>query len=168
MGQGFDEIYKENARVVMKFLMSLTNDYHLAEELTQETFYRAYKNINNFKGTCKLNVWLCQIAKNLYLDMVKSSKWQKETELSEMQEDKRQTFRDVEEKDSVARIYRKIHSLEEPYKEVFLLRYNGELSLREIGNLFGKTENWARVTYYRAKEKLKKSLQEEIQNEDSM
>ena len=162
MGQEFDEIYKENARIVMKFLLSMTNDYHLAEELTQETFYRAYKNIKGFKGTCKLNVWLCQIAKNLYLDMVKSSKWKKETTLSEAQEDKRQSFREVEEKDSVARIYRKIHSLEEPYKEVFLLRYNGDLSLKEIAELFGKTENWARVTYYRAKEKLKKSLQEDI------
>ena len=168
MGQEFDEIYKENARVVMKFLLSMTRDYHLAEELTQETFYRAYKNIKSFKGTCKLNVWLCQIAKNLYLDTVKSSRWQRETELGEEQVDKRQHFKEVEEQDSVAQIYRKIHSLEDPYKEVFLLRYNGDLSLKEIGELFGKTENWARVTYYRAKEKLKKSLREEMQNEDSM
>lgn len=168
MGQEFDEIYKENARIVMKFLLSMTSDYHLAEELTQETFYRAYKNLNSFKGTCKLNVWLCQIAKNLYLDAVKSSRYQRETELTEEQTDRRQPLKEVEEKDSVTQIYRMIHNLEEPYKEVFLLRYNGELSLKEIGDLFGKTENWARVTYYRAKEKLKKKLQEEMQNEDSM
>lgn len=160
MGQEFDEIYKENAKVVMKFLLSMTRDYHLAEELTQETFYRAYKNISSFKGNCKLNVWLCQIARHLYLDTVKSSRYQREEELKETQADTKQPFREAEEKDSVAQIYRKIHSLEEPYKEVFLLRYNGELSLKEIGDLFGKTENWARVTYYRAKEKLKKSLQE--------
>ena len=161
MGQEFDEIYRENARVVMKFLLSMTNDYHLAEELTQETFYRAYKNLKGFKGTCKLNVWLCQIAKNLYLDTVKSSRWQKETELTDNQVDERQSLRPIEEKDSVAQIYRMIHRLEEPYKEVFLLRYNGDLSLKEIGDLFQKSENWARVTYYRAKEKLKKYLEGE-------
>ncbi|MBQ9120291.1 MAG: sigma-70 family RNA polymerase sigma factor [Lachnospiraceae bacterium] len=160
MGQEFERIYQENAKVVMKFLLSLTSDYHLAEELTQETFYRAYRNIKGFQGTCKLNVWLCQIAKNLYLDTVKSSRWQRETELTDNHADTGQQLRTVEEKDSVAQIYRMIHQLEEPYKEVFLLRYNGDLSLKEIGALFQKSENWARVTYYRAKEKLKKSLEE--------
>ena len=83
MGQEFDEIYKENARIVMKFLLSMTSDYHLAEELTQETFYRAYKNLNSFKGTCKLNVWLCQIAKNLWYKELEKRNKHKFTELDD-------------------------------------------------------------------------------------
>lgn len=142
-------------------MLSLTKDYCVAEELTQETFYRAYQNIENFRGKCKLNVWLCQIAKNLFINwMNKESRFQYAEELSEFSDDKIPE-KNVLAKESLEHIYQAIHELREPYKEVFLLYYNGDITLKEIGNLFGKSESWARVTYYRAKEQLRRYIEKE-------
>jgi len=138
----------------MRYLLSLTKDYCLAEELTQETFYRAYQNIEQFRGNCKLNVWLCQIAKNLFINVVnKEKKIQYVEEVTEIP-DERIPEKEALRKEKLGIIYQAIHELTEPYKEVFLLHYNGDVPLKEIGHLFGKSESWARVTYYRAREKL--------------
>ena len=132
----------------------------MAEELTQETFYRAIQSIETFRGTCKLSVWLCQIGKNLYLSQLRRER--RRQQISET--DQRQTFHpDPEEAllrhDTAMILHRHLHALPDPYKEVFSLRTLGELSFAQIGELFGKSESWARVTYHRAKLKLKEETQ---------
>ncbi len=147
----FEEIYSEYATAVYRFLAGLTRDAHLAEELTQECFYRAYKGIHKFKGDCKLSVWLCQIAKNSYFDYCRKTK--ASTMLVEMPGE-------IEPgdgfllKENATQIHRILHALDEPYKEVFTLRVFGELSYKDIASLFEKSENWARVVFFRAKTKI--------------
>lgn len=157
----FEDIYKENAKMVMRYLLSLTRDYCLAEELTQETFYRAYQNIEQFRGNCKLNVWLCQIAKNLFINQMNKTKRIREIKEAEELPDERMPEKDFLQKENLKMIYQAVHKLNDPYKEVFLLHYNGEVPLKEIGNLFGKSESWARVTYYRAREQLRRKMEKD-------
>lgn len=155
----FERIYSEYYEAVFRYTLSLCGDPQWAEEITQETFFKALKAIDGFRGDCKLRVWLCQIAKNTLFSEQKRRK--RETgDFSEL------TFRLCEgaeeavvRQDTARRIFRFLDSLEEPYGEVFRARAIGELSFREIGELFGKTENWARVTYYRAKVKIKEGIQ---------
>lgn len=153
----FDEIYKRYFSDVYKYALSLTRDEHAAEEITQETFFKALKAINKFDGRCKLYVWLCQIAKNTYFTdrrrMVKGSELSTEPHPDNALEER------LLNKESYFEIHKKLHALGEPYKEVFSLRVFGELSFRQIGELFEKTESWARVTYHRAKMKIKEDLQ---------
>ena len=108
-----DKIYKEYFETVYKYLLYLTHNEDLSEELTQETFFKAIKNMSSFKENCHISTWLIQIAKNL---------------------------------------------LDEIHKQVVFLRISGELSFKEIGLLLNQTENWARVTFYRAKNKLMKGV----------
>lgn len=153
----FDEIYKRYFSDVYKYALSLTRDEHAAEEITQETFFKALKAINKFDGRCKLYVWLCQIAKNTYFTdrrrMVKGNELAEEPHPDNALEER------LLNKESYFEIHKKLHALGEPYKEVFSLRVFGELSFRQIGELFEKTESWARVTYHRAKMKIKEDLQ---------
>ena len=153
----FDEIYKRYFSDVYKYALSLTHDEHAAEEITQETFFEALKAIDKFDGRCKLYVWLCQIAKNTYF-----TGRQRITKGNELVEEPRHDAAPEERllnKESYFEIHKILHTLGEPYKEVFSLRVFGELSFRQIGELFGKTESWARVTYHRAKMKVKEDLQ---------
>ena len=153
--QNMEEIYKQYFETVNKYLFCLTHNSDISEELTQETFYRAVNKINSFKGDCKMSVWLCQIAKNLWYDELKKNK--KTDNIEEMifiqSEDK------VEEKlvlkESKIELYRKMQKLDKLTREVIYLRITGELSFKEIGDILNKTENWARVTFYRGKQKLK-------------
>ncbi len=135
--------------------MCLTGDHNLSDELTQETFYKAYKNINSFQGKCKMSVWLCQIAKNSYYSHLRKEKPSRKEELDEQIT----SNTDIQEQHILAHnnltLHKIIHTLEEPYKEVFTLKVFGELSYKEIGEIFNKSESWGRVTYYRAKEKIK-------------
>jgi len=156
----FDEIYMTYAKQVFGYIMSLTDDIHLSEEITQETFFRAYKNIKSFKGNCKLSVWLCTIAKNCLVDHMRHQKKYNETELSESISTSLLIVDDIVSKDNNKLIHKALHSLKEPYKEVFMLRHYSELSLKDIADIFSKTESWARVTYYRAKNQLKNILEE--------
>ena len=158
MGQEFDEIYKENAKVVMKFLLSMTRDYHLAEELTQETFFRAYMNLSGLREEEKVTSWLCQIAKNTYFAWFRAQKKHQpldETLVTDSTPDIADLFA---EKELAGRAFSVLHALEEPYKEVFMLSVFGGLSLKVISAMFGKSESWARVTYYRAKQKIMEGL----------
>lgn len=153
--QNMEQIYKQYFETVNKYLFCLTHNSDISEELTQETFYRAVNKINSFKGDCKMSVWLCQIAKNLWYDELKKNK--KTDNIEEMifiqSEDK------VEEKlvlkESKIELYRKMQKLDKLTREVIYLRITGELSFKEIGDILNKTENWARVTFYRGKQKLK-------------
>jgi RNA polymerase sigma-70 factor (ECF subfamily) len=149
-----DEIYSNYAEEVFKYLMCLCHNTDLSEELTQETFYQAVKSIDRYNGECKMSVWLCQIAKHSYYKHLERNKKQQR---HMFQDDTLHTSPEAEfihSEDKIA-LYRIIHLLEEPYKEVLLLRILGGLSFKEIGEIQLKNENWARVTFYRAKMKLR-------------
>ena len=153
----FSEVYELYFKDVYKYALSLSRDAQIAEEVTQETFFKALKSIDSFRGQCKLYVWLCQIAKNTYFTM--HSRDKRQGILSEEPADWENLEEKLLTKESAFEIHRILHALEEPYKEVFSLRTFGELPFRQIGELFGKTESWARVTYHRAKLKIKEELQ---------
>ncbi|MBR1972357.1 MAG: RNA polymerase sigma factor [Oscillospiraceae bacterium] len=153
--QDFQEVYDLYFKDVYKYSLSLCRDPGLAEEITQETFFKALRNIDSFRGQCRLYVWLCQIAKNTYFTYSqKRGRSAPEQELSsgETLEDRLLT------QESAFEIHKLLHRLPEPYKEVFSLRVFGELSFQQIGLLFGKTESWARVTYHRARMKIKEEM----------
>ena len=154
--QDMEQIYKQYFETVNKYLFCLTHNSDISEELTQETFYKAVKKINTFKGDCKISVWLCQIAKNLWYDELKKNKKFQNSgeemfsiEAEEKIEDK------IILNESKVELYKKIQKLDKQTREVIYLRITGELSFKEIGDILNKTENWARVTFYRGKQKLK-------------
>ncbi len=155
--QNIEEIYKEYFEIVNKYLFCLTHNNDISEELTQETFYRAVKKIKTYKGECKISVWLCQIAKNLWYDKCRKDK--RIVHIDEKELFNIQTLNDIEEqiisKEEKVALYRKLQKLDEKTREVIYLRITGELSFKEIGIILNKTENWARVTFYRGKNKLK-------------
>lgn len=148
-----EEIYSTYADDVYHFLLHLCKDEHLAEDLLQDTFLRAIENIDSFDERCKLSSWLCQIAKNLYFDHWRKSKQSVNTELSEEIPDTSETsLEQLVLKETGSELLQLVHQLKDPYKEVFMLRVYGEMSLKEIAALFGKSEVWGRVTFLRAKE----------------
>ena len=156
--EDFDKIYTAYFSEVYKFVLSLCRNPALAEEITQEAFFKALKNIDSFQGDCKLNTWLCKIAKNTFYSYAKKNRRQADCALEIVisDEDIEQRFAD---KETAYAIHKVLHRLNEPYKEVFWLRTFGELSFAQIGALFSKTESWARVTYYRAKIMIKEEIQ---------
>jgi len=139
---------------VYSYVMSLTKKQHMAEEITQETFYRAFTAKSAFRGESNEVTWLCAIARNLYLDEMRRQSKSTGTELDADVDSGINIENEVEDKDASYRIHQALQKLEEPYRKVFELRIFGELSFREIGSFYEKTENWARVTYHRAKLKL--------------
>ena len=151
----FQEVYNLYFRDVYKYALSLSRDPTVAEEITQETFFKAMKSIGSFRGQCRLYVWLCQIAKNTYI-----SYSQKQSRIfPEMECTDESTLEEhFLNKESAFEIHKVLHRLPEPYKEVFSLRVFGELPFSQIGELFGKTESWARVTYHRARLRIKEEL----------
>ena len=155
MSSDMEKYYRENGRKVFLYLMTLCGNADTAEELTQETFYRALRSVNKYKGESSVYTWLCGIARNAWLEELRKRTRHKGEELSELTDDTAlRPDEKAESEDSRIRLLKKIHSLPETEKELILLRASQELSFREIGEIFGKSENWARVTYYRAKQKL--------------
>lgn len=155
--QNIEEIYKEYFKTVNKYLFCLTHNDDISEELTQETFYRAVKKINTYKGECKISVWLCQIAKNLWYDKCRKDK--RLVNIEERDLYNIQTLNSIEDeiisKEEKMLLNKKIQKLDDKTREVIYLRIVGELSFKEIGIIMDKTENWARVTFYRGKNKMK-------------
>lgn len=154
----FQEVYNLYFRDVYRFALSLCRNESVAEEITQETFYKALEKLDRFDGRCKVSVWLCQIAKNTYISMCRKNKFldfSTDTTLLADVECIEARFCDRE---AAFAIHKVLQTLDEPYKEVFSLRTFGELSFRQIGELFGRTESWARVTYHRARLKIKEEL----------
>lgn len=142
------------------YIYSLSGDRHIAEDITAETFMKAIKSIEKFKGNCDIRVWLCQIAKNCYFSFLRKKK--KTVHLDEFSEQKdnfnfEQIISSTEESMEIHEI---LHNLDEPYKEVFSLRIFGELSFKQIACLFGKSDNWACVTYHRARNKIKERMED--------
>lgn len=154
----FEKIYSEYYDTVFQYVLSLCRDEHQAEEITQEAFFKALKSIDTFRGECKLSVWLCQIAKNTFYTVSKRQQRQADYPL-EMIQSEGSLEKRLADKEDALQIHRLLHSLDETYKEVFWMRTFGELSFKEIGVLFGKTESWARVTYHRAKMKIKEGIE---------
>ena len=158
-----EELYRTYFDIVYRYIRSISQDGSLAEEVTQETFFKALEKIDQFRGDCDVRVWLCQIAKNTLYDHLKKQKTQllgdeklekAESAGGELLEEK------LAQRSQAMEIHKVLHRLSEPYKEVFSLRTFGELNFREIGMLFGKSENWARVTYYRARVKIREELEQ--------
>ncbi len=156
----FDDLYERFFKDVYLFVLAMSKDPHIAEEITQETFFKALKEARNFRGSCSVKTWLCQIAKNLYISGTRKKKPVHSEALEDMPDDS-----DVEEicirKDEALSIYKVLHCLNEPYKEVFTLRVLGDLSFKEIAEIFEKQENWARVTYHRARLRIREHMRDE-------
>lgn len=151
----FEKLFIDNRDFIFKYLMKLTRDSSLAEELTQETFFRAYMNYSSLRDKEKASVWLCQIAKNTYFAVYNENKKRNSYENDLSDENVEDTFIQKEiSREALACL----HQLEEPYKEVFMLSVFGGFSFKEISSLFGKSESWARVTFYRAKQKLSERI----------
>lgn len=149
-----EKLFDEHYGFIFKYILSLCHNESLAEELTQETFFRAYINIKSLRNDAKAAAWLCSIAKNLYFSWYNENK--KFTGLEEAEEisDKADIAEKVATKELVEAVYRHLCELEEPYREVFMLAVLGDVSLTDISKAFQKSESWARVTFYRAKQKI--------------
>ena len=152
----FGRIYEEYFRELQRYLLSLCRDSRIAEELTQETFFRAVRSAGQFREGSDLRAWLYTIARNVFLDQARRKR---NTEIQlprELPDTAGVTLTEaLEDREEALRL----HGLEEPYKEVFHLRVFGELPFSQIGFIFGKTENWARVTYHRARMKIQERME---------
>ena len=151
-----DEFYNDYARIVYKFLISLCNDADTAEDLTQETFYHAIKSAKRYDGTCKVSTWLCQIAKHLWLQELSKKKRREVSVLDDNIADKFNIEDNLCQAEEKMQLIKAVHILDETAKEVVLLRITGAFSFKEIGEVFNRNEGWARVTFYRAKQKIVK------------
>lgn len=159
-----EELYKKYSKLVYNYLYSLSKNKETSEEFTQETFYRAIKGINSFRGECKVSIWLCQIAKNLWIDYLNKEKNMKlvsidgDDYITNLLIDE-SSENDIEDRNEKIALYKQIHKLDDKTKEVFYLRIKGELSFKEIGEILDKTEEWARITFYRGKIRLKEEFE---------
>ena len=152
----FEKYYED----VLRFLRGLSRDEQLAEELTQETIYRALKSIHMFRGDSDMRVWLCSIAKNLFFTYCKKQKHVTYDETHENDVAEEKLFvQMVEDRETALQVHKILHELKEPYKEIFSLRVFGELSFKEIASLFQKSEHWSCVTYHRAKMMIRQRLE---------
>ncbi|WP_310601555.1 RNA polymerase sigma factor [Anaerosporobacter sp.] len=157
MSVDFDKLYNTYYMEVYSYVMTMIKNTHMAEEITQEVFFKALKTKQQYQGNSSEFTWLCAIAKNTCIDELRKQSRKKEmpedipsdVNISKLLEDENLSFQ----------IHQILHSMEEPYKEVFQLRIFGELSFQKIGKIFGKTETWARVTYHRARLKIQERME---------
>lgn len=161
--QELDRIYRDNFTKVYRYILSMTGDTHLAEDIAQETFFKALQKLDDFRGECSLTTWLCRIARNQYLNHV--GRQSRIREISKQNPPEANNGLSAEDelilKEQTSEILDALWKLEEPYKEVFSLREFCELPYKEIGKIFHKNDSWARVIYYRGKLKLKEELKNE-------
>ena len=150
----FEKLFNENREFIFKYLMKMTRDISLSEELTQETFFRAYMNFASLRNKEKASVWLCQIAKNTYFAWYNEQKKKEPLDNFELTSNDQSIEELFVQKELSQQALHCLHQLEEPYKEVFMLSVFGGFSLKDISSIFKKSESWARVTFYRAKQKL--------------
>jgi len=152
-----EDIYQENYPIVYGYLLSLCGDIPLAEDLAAETFFKAFLRPRRYDGQCKLSTWLCTIGRNLYLN--ERTRQLRSRRLSPPPATVSGPEELLLEKEQVAQLYRAAQQLEPPYGQVFFMRLEG-LSFRQIGEAMGKTENWARVTFFRAKVKIQERTED--------
>ncbi|MCI8647091.1 MAG: sigma-70 family RNA polymerase sigma factor [Firmicutes bacterium] len=159
----FEKLYRDYFDDVYLYIRRLSGDEHTAEEITSETFFRAMRSISSFRGDCDIRVWLCQIAKNCYYNYLKKSQKTDhldDAELSQLPSEECTIEEQYINREEATRIRAILHTVPEPYKEVFMWRVFAELSFKQIGQIFGKSENWACVTYHRAKMKIQSRLED--------
>ena len=159
----FEQIYTAYFNDVYKYILRFSGNEHVAEDITSETFFKAMNAIDSFRGDCDVRVWLCQIAKNCYYSYRKKTgqiEHVYEDELQELPDRALGVAEEYARRDEVERIQKLLHTVEEPYKEVFMWRVYAGLSFGQIAQIFGKTENWACVTYHRARKKILERLEE--------
>ena len=159
----FDAIYKAYFNDVLFYIRRLSKDEHIAEEITSETFFKAMHNIDKFRGECHIRVWLCQIAKNCYYShLKKAEKIDKSCDIEcfDMPDPSETVEERIIQADEARQIRKLLHDVQDPYKEVFMWRVFAELSFKEIAQMFHKSENWACVTYHRARNMIKERLEE--------
>lgn len=158
----FEEIYKKHFSDVYRYILKLSGDQYIAEEITSETFLKAIKSIDSFRGDCDIRVWLCQIAKNCYFSYIKKHTPERNGELNEavlsLPEEKSISDK-IQERSEALRVQKILFELGDPYKDVFMWRFYAELSFKEIGMIYGKSENWACVTYHRTRKMIKERLE---------
>ena len=159
-GDSFDQIYQSYFDPVYRYVLSLSGNPQIAEEITQETFFKALRSLDQFQGKSSLKSWLCAIAKNLWLSEQRKKKDQPIDDIMHLSVQSAGPEEAIVRQDESLRIHRFLHRLDEPYREVFTLRTLGQLSFRDIGELFGKSENWACVVYHRARAKIWKRMEE--------
>ncbi len=155
-----EDIYNKYFKDVYFFLYSISKDKHIAEDITSETFLKAIKSIKSFKGNCDIKIWLFQIAKNSYYSYLRKHKMLIDIESVPEEKDDIDIEKLLISSEESIIIHEILHKLSEPYKEVFTLRVFGELSFKQIGCLFGKTDNWACVTFHRARNKIKEEMRD--------
>jgi len=158
----FEDMYQRFFKDVYLFVFSISKDRQIAEDITQETFFKALKEIKNFRGDCSVKSWLCQIAKNLYISQMRKKSMISLEDMDAVPNQISATNIEQEyiQKEDKLSVYKVLHFLDEPYKEIFLLRTLGDLSFKEIADVFHKTESWARVTYHRARLKIQEALEQ--------
>jgi RNA polymerase sigma-70 factor (ECF subfamily) len=149
----FEEVYREYFPFICRYSYSLCRNRALAEDLAQDTFLKAMKHIGSFRGECRLEVWLCQIAKNTWYTYQRKH-------ARDADELPFEPFTRDEDRESAMELHRALDSLEEPAREVVSLHALGGLPFAQIAELHGKTESWARVTFHRGKLKLKEMMEE--------
>lgn len=156
--QNIEEIYNQYSKMLYKYIFCLSGDEELSEEIVQDTFLVAVKDINKFEGKCKISTWLCSIAKNIWYQKLKKDKNKKMIPI----EDVSNTLifeESIEEnlcnKETKIELLKNIQRLDEDTRNVIYLRTFGNLNYDEIAEILNKTSSWARVTYFRGKQKLK-------------
>ena len=159
----YEQLYKTYFNDVYLYILRLSGNEHIAEEITSDTFFKAMKSIDSFREDCDVRVWLCQIAKNCYYSYIKKSSMIQsidDDEILEIPDAASDVAEEYAKKDEIARIQKILHDVNDPYKEVFMWRVYADLSFKQIAQIFGKTENWACVTYHRARKMIQKRLEE--------
>lgn len=161
MEKGFHEIYEKYSTDLYSFIIKLCGNEQLAKDIMQDTMLRAFTHFDQYNGKCNIKTWLCTIAKNVYFDHLRKSE-SRNTSLDTADTAAVDSFeQSLTDSDTAIRIHHLLHELDEPYREVLLLRIFAELKFSDIGSVFGKSENWAGVTYYRGKQKLIELMKKE-------
>lgn len=156
----FESIYRRYFHTVERYLLALCHDAHLAEELTAQVFFQAMKAFPKFRGDCDIRTWLCAMAKNTYLSHLRRQRPTEDIDELPVPDFRPSIEEKIQDRQQAMEIHRALHNLAEPYKEVFSLRVFSQLSFADIGNIFGKTANWACVTYHRARQKIREEMEE--------
>ena len=156
----FESIYRTYFRDVELYLRAICRDEHLAEELTEQVFFQALKALPKFRGDCDIRTWLCAMGRNCYITHLRKTKQTEDIDELQIPDPRQGIEERIEDREQALAIHRVLHDLPEPYKEVFSLRIFGQLSFEDIGSLFGRTANWACVTYHRARPKIRDKMEE--------
>ena len=155
--EDIEEIYKKYANLIKNYIFFITRNRDLSEEIMQETFVVAIDGINKFRGDCEISVWLRSIAKKILYKRLKKDNLSKTISIHELElEDTKQVESEYIENNGKLKLYEALQNLDANTREVMYLRLTGELTFKEIGKILNKSENWARVTFFRGKQKLNK------------